>query len=269
MSPLVALALFLQCTHQLSAKVVKVGAAPRLRLLLLLALPIEGVVGLVLLLALLLLGRSLLPLLGRPLLSLMIEGMTILVLVGLIMRMSTVLLRVVLLLLVVLRSSMLVVVSVLSAPLLLLCVIVASHSSHCLLVVGTCIGVILLLLLVSLVVLLILMNRRWLLPMVGWVRRRWWEGGWGSLPALHGRYLRCNWALTSMKALMGRLHAPPRSCASLIHLPSPAIPHGQVPLMGANVHTAVTRSGEDGAHRQLESSDLADTNPTMPCVLLG
>jgi len=71
---LIALALLLQCTHQLSTEIVEVRSAARLGLLLLLlnALLIEGVVGLCLLLLMLLLHLTLLSLLveGEPTLAL-------------------------------------------------------------------------------------------------------------------------------------------------------------------------------------------------------
>lgn len=79
---LIALALLLQCTHQLCTEIVEVSSAARLGLLLLLlnALMIEGVVGLCLLLLTLLLHLTLLSLLveGEPILM-MIRLVTVMV----------------------------------------------------------------------------------------------------------------------------------------------------------------------------------------------
>mmetsp|Transcript_12249 Transcript_12249/g.21217 ORF Transcript_12249/g.21217 Transcript_12249/m.21217 type:complete len:202 (+) Transcript_12249:201-806(+) len=181
---LISLALLLQCTHQLSPKIVEVSTTTRLRLRLLLIAPsIERVVGLCLLLLVLLVSLALM--------SLLVEGKAILMLIRLVTAMVGTI-AIVLLLGAVLLVCLVGVVIV-SAPLLLLSIVtvtVASHTSHGLLVVSPSVCVVSSLLLLHPMTILLSLLNRWRVPALGWVWGRRRESWRRWLPTLNGWDLR-------------------------------------------------------------------------------
>ena len=193
------------------------------------------------------------------LLSLLIERMPSLTLIGLVVAWC------------VTRVLLLLLILIVTTPLLLLLrliVAVSSHGSHCLLVVDSRISI-LLRLLVTLIVLLSWMNRWRLLPLLSRMRWRRWEVGRGwSLPTLNGWDL---WGNRGLKTLWRGFHRAPTSCPGLVHLPSATSLHGQVPLIRADVHTAIARlvALVAPAHVGNGISTTVKSWPANPAIFIG